>query len=485
MRPLAELLPELAPSADILIGALTADSRRVTPGTLFAALPGARADGRAFVADAIARGAVAILAPTGTEPVPGAAMVTCDDPRRMLALAAARFHGRAPTTQVAATGTNGKSSVVGFTRELWRLAGRAAASIGTLGVVAPGRPVMPSLTTPDPVDLHRTLADLADAGIDHLAIEASSHGLDQRRLDGLTLAAGAFTNLSRDHLDYHGDMAAYLAAKARLFEALLPSGAAAVINADVDEAAGLVAVARARGLRPIRYGLAADADLRVRATTPTAHGQRLHLDLFGKPSVVEVPLIGAFQAMNLLTALGLAVGAGADADQMASLLSRLGPVTGRLERVGVTPLGATIYVDYAHTPDALATMLTAIRPHVGGRLVCVFGAGGDRDPGKRPLMGAAVARLADHGIVTDDNPRTEDPAAIRAAVRAGGDGKLVEIGDRAEAIARAIADLGPIDLLVVAGKGHEQGQTLADRTIPFDDATVVRQTLARLEARAA
>lgn len=472
------------PPADIT--GLTADSRAVRPGFLFAALPGARADGRAFIAEAVARGAAAILAPEGTawpEDVPPRPLLTDADPRRALALMAAAFHGKAqPGTVVAVTGTNGKTSTVDFLRQLWTLDGAQAASLGTLGLRAPGFDPGPSLTTPDPVALHGTLAALARAGITHAAMEASSHGLDQRRLDGVRLAAAGFTNLTRDHLDYHGSMAAYRAAKLRLFGALLGPGTAAAANADMEAEtlAALSALAAARGLRLLTVGEAAGADVRLLAQQPLPEGQVLRLSAFGAAAEeVRLGLPGRFQADNAMLALALAAATGMAPARALALLPRLAGVRGRMELAARLPNGAAVYVDYAHTPDALERLLAALRPHVapgGARLHVVFGAGGDRDPGKRPLMGAACARFADRCWVTDDNPRSEDPAAIRAAVLAGCPGGI-DSGDRRAAIAAALGDLKPGDVLAVAGKGHESGQTIGAETTPFDDAAVVRALL--------
>jgi UDP-N-acetylmuramoyl-L-alanyl-D-glutamate--2,6-diaminopimelate ligase len=473
--------PEAAPArfAGLPVIGLTADSRCVGPGFLFAALPGTQADGRSFVAQALAAGAVAVLAPDGTELPEGAdrvALISDPQPRRRLAQIAARFYGRQPQTTVAVTGTNGKSSVADFTRQLWTHLGSRAASIGTLGIIVPGRPTRPSLTTPDPIKLHETLAELADAGVSHLAVEASSHGLDQGRLDGLTIQAAAFTNLTRDHLDYHGTMEAYLAAKAGLFDRVLAPGGTAVLNADVPEARALEQTARARGLRVLKFGAAACADLRLLLRLPDATGQRLRLSYAGSCVEIRVPLLGAFQASNALAALGLVVACGAPFVDAAEALARLEGVTGRLQLVAERRNGAKIFVDYAHAPDGIDTVLSALRPHVSGRLAIVFGAGGDRDSGKRPLMGEAAQRHADMIVVTDDNPRTEDPAKIRRQVLEGCPGAR-EIGDRARAIREAVALLGPEDALVVAGKGHEQGQTVGTEIRPFDDATVSRDAV--------
>ncbi len=467
-------------AAGCAIRGLTADSRAVAPGWLFAALPGARADGRGFIADAVARGAAAVLAPEGTAwppATPVRPLLTSPDPRRTLALMAAAMAGTQPATVVAVTGTNGKTSTVDFLRQLWALAGRKAASMGTLGLIAPGFPGGESLTTPDPVALHGQLAALARAGFGHAAIEASSHGIEQRRLDGVRLAAAGFTNLTRDHLDYHGSMATYRAAKLRLFEAVLAPGATAIANADMDAEtlAALDAIAARRGFGLLTVGTAGGA-VRVLAQRPLPDGQALEFTAFGTRHAVHLPLPGRFQADNALLALALAVVSGTEPGWASALLPRLAGVRGRMELAARLPNGAAVYVDYAHTPDALERLLAALRPHAGhgARLHVVFGAGGDRDPGKRPLMGAAAARHADRCWVTDDNPRSEDPAAIRAAVLAGCPGGT-DAGDRRAAIAAALNDLGPGDVLAVAGKGHESGQTIAGVTTPFDDAAVVRQ----------
>ncbi len=462
------------------IRGLTADSRAVQPGYLFAALPGLRADGREFIADAVARGAGAILAPEGTEwpaGVPPRPLLTAADARRALAQLAAGFYGAQPATIVGVTGTNGKTSTVDFLRQLWSLAGRRAASMGTLGLKAPDFPETPSLTTPDPVKLHETMAALARARITHAALEASSHGLEQRRLDGLRIAAGGFSNLTRDHLDYHGDMAAYASAKLRLFDTLLEPGAAAVANADMDAEVleRLRGIAARRGLRLHTVGEAGQA-IRLLRQEPRPDGQLLSLDMFGHRAMVALPLPGRFQADNVMMAAALAIATGMAADQVLALLPRLTGVRGRMELAGRLPNGAAVYVDYAHTPDALARLLTALRPHATGKLHVVFGAGGDRDKGKRPVMGEVASRLADRAIVTDDNPRSEDPATIRAEVMAGMS-HAVDGGERAAAIAKAIGELGPGDVLAVAGKGHESGQTIGGVTHHFDDVETVRRVL--------
>ncbi len=479
---LGEETLDLARLAAFAVTGLTADSRAVRPGDLFAALPGTRADGRQFIADAVARGAAAVLAPEGTVWPPGVPprpLITDADPRRRLALMAAAFHAMQPATIAAVTGTNGKTSTVDFLRQIWAgLHQGRAASLGTLGVIAPGMSPGGGLTTPDPVALHATLAELARAGIVHAAMEASSHGLEQRRLDGVRLAAAAFTTVTRDHLDYHGTMAAYLAAKLRLFEALLPEGAPAIAHTALPDTAlaALRAVAERRRLSLLTVGPGGDV-IDVIRTEPRTDGTAITLRHAGRVHALALPLVG-FQADNALTAAALAIATGASAEDVLAWLPRLAGVRGRVERVAVLPNGAAVYVDYAHTPDAIATVLRALRPHATGRITIVFGAGGDRDPGKRAPMGAAAA-AADRAIVTDDNPRSEDPAAIRAAVRAGCPG-AEEIGDRRTAIAAAIAGLGAGDLAVIAGKGHEQGQIVGDRVIPFDDATVAREEVARI-----
>ncbi len=458
---------------DAEITGLTADSREVAPGYLFAALPGSRTDGACFIDDALCRGAAALLAPStlarGDIEIP---VVLAEDPRRQLALMAARFHGRAPETVVAVTGTSGKTSVADFTRQLWQGAGRTAASIGTLGVLADDEVASITHTTPDPVTLHRELDRLAAGGVECVAIEASSHGLDQRRLDGLTIAAGAFTNFSRDHLDYHADTEAYLAAKLRLFDCVMAAGGTAVINADCTVAGRVIGACRARGLDIMTYG-AGEADLRLVDIDTEGSAQRLTLEVLGRESEVCLPLPGRFQAMNAIAAVGLVLTCGGDARATVAGLAALDGVPGRLQRVAELANGARIYVDYAHKPGALENVLRALRPATRGRLVVVFGCGGDRDPGKRVEMGRIAERMADRVIVTDDNPRTEEPAAIRAEVMRGC-AQAREIGERGEAIRVAIETLENGDVLVIAGKGHEQGQYIGEEIRPFDDAAEAR-----------
>ncbi|MDE2514153.1 MAG: UDP-N-acetylmuramoyl-L-alanyl-D-glutamate--2,6-diaminopimelate ligase [Alphaproteobacteria bacterium] len=467
-----------APSmGDPEIRGLTSDSRDVKTGYLFAALSGAHESGRRYLRDALARGAAAILTDETPFDEPVAVPVIADrNPRRRLARMAAHFYAPQPSTIAAVTGTNGKTSVAVFTRQIWTAQGLKAASIGTIGLVAPNLTRPGALTTPDPVKLHEILHDLVQAGVEHVALEASSHGLDQFRLDGVTLAAAAFTNLTRDHLDYHGDMEHYFAAKRRLFAELLPASAVAVINVDDEAGRTLVGVAKARGQRVIAYGTAPDAELRLTMATPTARGLAVEITAVGATlRRLELPLLGTFQAMNALAAIGLAIATGTTANAALDVLPRLEGVPGRMELAATHPAGAPLIVDYAHTPDALETALKALRPHTAKRLIVVFGCGGDRDAGKRPQMGAIAARLADIAIVTDDNPRSEDPATIRRAILTACSGGR-EIGDRRAAIRTAAKLLEAGDLLLIAGKGHESGQIVGARALPFDD---------RIEARAA
>jgi len=466
--------------SDPEITGVTADSRKVKPGFLFAALPGSKADGAAFAAKAVEAGAAAIIADQDLNlAVP---TVVCRDPRRGYALAAANFWGRQPQTCVAVTGTNGKTSVANFCRQMFAGAGHVSASMGTLGVTVskPGEADLqvtpPGLTTPDAGDVAELLMRISQLGVTHFAMEASSHGIDQRRLDGVRLAAAGFLNLSQDHLDYHLTMDAYMKAKLRLFEQLMPRGATAVLNADNEAFPFFAAASVVSGQRVMSVGETGQA-LKLMERTLLPDGQRLKIRAEGRVWDVRLPLAGAFQASNALVAAGLCRAAGLSFEETFAGLERLTGAPGRLQRVGGGLRGGEAYVDYAHTPDGLETVLKAMRPHVRGKLIVVFGAGGDRDKGKRPLMGEIAARLADVAIVTDDNPRSEVPATIRAEVLAGAKGAK-EIGDRREAIQAAVAMLKDGDILVVAGKGHEQGQIVGTTVHPFDD---VQETAKALE----
>jgi UDP-N-acetylmuramoyl-L-alanyl-D-glutamate--2,6-diaminopimelate ligase len=469
----------------LAIGGITADSRAVKPGFLFAAVPGTKADGLAFVPQALAAGAAAVMSerpPASPEPLPPhVALVQVTNVRRALALAAARFHPRQPEVIAAVTGTSGKTSVAAFTRQIWSALGHRAASIGTVGVATDAGETYGSLTTPDPVELHRIVDRLAGEGVTHLAVEASSHGLDQHRLDGLRIGIASFTNLSRDHLDYHGTIDAYLQAKLILFERLLADGGAAVIEVDHECAAAVLESARGarRRLRVIEVGRGA-RDIRLTGCAIDGFAQTLAIEHDGKTYRVRLPLVGAFQVENALVAAGQAIAAGDAPAAAFAALETLAGAKGRLELVGRKDGdGAPIFVDYAHKPDALAKALDALRPFAGGdgRLIVVFGAGGDRDPGKRGLMGTIAAAKANRVIVTDDNPRSENPAAIRAAIRAGAPAAC-EIADRAEAIRRAVAELRHGDVLLVAGKGHETGQIFRHGTVPFSDHAAIAAALA-------
>ncbi len=476
MRRLGDIL-ELKGSdralASRAVAGLAFDSRKTAPGDVFFALAGAKDDGFQHIAQAVAKGAAAVVAERWTE-VPNAAFVRVADARAALAHAAARFYPREPESIVAVTGTSGKTSVVAFVRQVWRALGLKAASIGTLGVVSDPLTVYGSLTTPDPIALHELLDRLAALGVTHLAIEASSHGLDQKRLDGVRLRAGAFTNLTRDHMDYHATVEDYLAAKLRLFRDLLPDGAPAVIDADSAIAPRVIAAAKTRGLEAVTVGEKGET-IRLVSTARDRFSSNLELEFGGRRRRVKFPLPGGFQISNALVAAGLCIAAGGEADAVFDALQGLRGAPGRLERVGEVR-GAAVFVDYAHKPDALEKALAALRPFVRGRLVLVFGCGGDRDPGKRPIMGGIAARLADVAIVTDDNPRSENPAAIRAQILAAAP-SAVEIGDRAAAIRAGIAMLADGDALMIAGKGHETGQIVGAKTLPFSDADEARAAL--------
>jgi UDP-N-acetylmuramoyl-L-alanyl-D-glutamate--2,6-diaminopimelate ligase len=475
---LSELVKRDLP-ADPEITGVTADSRKVRPGYLFAALPGSKADGAEFAAKAVEAGAAAVIA--ARDLALSAPTVATSDPRRAYALAAAAYFGAQPSVVVAVTGTNGKTSVANFCRQIFAHAGLKSGSMGTLGVRLSGpggsdeQVTPPGLTTPDAADVAELMALAATRGVTHFAMEASSHGVDQRRLDGVRLTAAGFLNLTQDHLDYHGDMASYRAAKLRLFETLLPRGATAVLNADSDAYEAFAAVAVTAGQTVFSVGEAGQ-DIRLLERTLAPEGQRLQLEFDGCAHDVVLPLAGGFQASNALVAAGLCLAAGLGLDETLAGLEALEGAPGRLQRVGAGARGGEAYVDYAHTPDGLETVLKALRPHARGRLIVVFGAGGDRDRGKRPIMGKIAVDLADVAVVTDDNPRSEDPAAIRAEVLAGATGAR-EIGDRRDAIRTAAAMLQDGDVLVVAGKGHEQGQIVAGVTHPFDDVAETAQAL--------
>ena len=466
---------------DPLIAGLALDSRKVEPGYLFAAVSGSRHEGASFVKEAVDRGAVAILtSPTATLPPLERHIVVLrhGNPRRRIALMAAEFSALQPRTITAVTGTNGKSSTVHFLRHIWASLGLRAATVGTLGIVSPGLSRDGGLTTPDPVLLHEDLATLAREGVTHLAIEASSHGLDQHRLDGLRLSAACFTNLTHEHLDYHGSMDAYFAAKARLFEELLPAGATAVVNADSDRAEAIGAICRQRGIRFFTYG-SKGREFRLLRDDATSAGQHLGIEVLGQRHQVDLPLVGGFQASNALAALGLAVATGSDPRRAVGALASVTGAPGRLQFVARHRSGAQIFVDYAHKPEALETVLATLRRFTRGRLVVVFGCGGDRDRGKRPVMGEIATRLADLALVTDDNPRSEEPDAIRREIVRGIPAtrrNWLEVSNgRRAAIAQAIATLRSADdLLLIAGKGHETGQTIKGLTHPFDDAEVAR-----------
>jgi UDP-N-acetylmuramoyl-L-alanyl-D-glutamate--2,6-diaminopimelate ligase len=482
-------LREIAPAdaefdarhADVKASGVTADSRTVKPGDVFVAIAGGKADGARFIDPAIAAGAVAIVAERApATPLPAKiAFMRVANARRAIASIASKFFPRQPPMIAAVTGTSGKTSVAAFTRQIWAANGHRAASMGTVGIVSPRGESHGALTTPDPVELHRSLDALAGDGVTHLAIEASSHGLDQYRLDGLRIAAVGFTNITRDHLDYHQNFEAYLAAKLRLFAELPPRGAAAIINVDHEHADAVKSAAQARGLAITTVGRNGSG-IRLLDSARDGFGQRLQLERQRKVYRIRLPLVGEFQAENALVAAGLAIATGDEAGAVFAALERLDGAKGRLERVGESR-GAPIFVDYAHKPDALTKALEALRPYAAGRLLVVFGAGGDRDRGKRPLMGAVAAAKADRVIVTDDNPRSEDPAAIRAAIMAAAPG-AAEIADRRAAIRHAIAELRPGDILLIAGKGHETGQIIGDRITPFSDHEAVATALKELAA---
>jgi UDP-N-acetylmuramoyl-L-alanyl-D-glutamate--2,6-diaminopimelate ligase len=471
---------------------LAVDSRDVVEGCLFAAMPGTRIHGATFIESALNNGAAAILTDAQGARIAEAALAASDaalvvaaEPRQALAYTAALWFGAQPQTMVAVTGTNGKTSVASFTRQIWQELGMRAVNVGTTGVEGDWHTPL-AHTTPEPVTLHRILAGAAEAGIDHAAMEASSHGLDQRRLDGVSLRAAGFTNITQDHLDYHPDFDSYFAAKAGLFARVLPEDGTAVINIDDLRGVDMLAIAKARGQDVITVGRQA-ADLCLEAQRFDATGQEVRLSWKGRARQERLDLIGGFQAENVLVAAGLVIACGAAPDDVFDMLPLLGTVRGRMQLAATRDNGAAAFVDYAHTPDAVAKACAALRPHVMGRLVTIVGAGGDRDRGKRPLMGRAAAQAADMVIVTDDNPRSEDPATIRAAVMAGaadaGGAELREVGDRAEAILRGVDALGPGDALLICGKGHETGQVVGDTVYPFDDAEQASLAVAALDGR--
>ena len=465
---------------------LASDSRDVKPGYLFAALPGVKTNGVEFLNDAVARGAAGVLARPEVAPSAkalGVTFIAADNPRLALARRAAAFFGAQPDVVAAVTGTKGKSSVVAFVREIWTALGYPAASLGTVGVVTPAGEKPLKHTTPDPIEVHRLLAQLKTDGIDHLAIEASSHGLDQYRLDGVRIAACAFTNITRDHMDYHADFEHYIAAKLRLFAEVVRDAGIAVVNAEAEHADRFIQAARKRGLRVSTVGENGET-IRLVCSHGRSDSQSLTLAFDGTTYNVELPLAGAFQASNALVAAAIVIGLGAKPAKVFAALAHLKGAPGRLEKVAYAASGAPIYVDYAHTPDSLEKVLAALRPFVSGKLHVVFGCGGDRDKGKRPLMGAAAAKEADYVIVTDDNPRTEDAAAIRAQVLAGVPGAR-EVGDRAAAIHAGIGGLASGDILVIAGKGHETGQIVGTEVRPFSDREEVLKSALALGGRAA
>lgn len=473
-----ELNELLGTDAGVLdITGITADSRKAAPGSLFVAVAGTKADGSTYVADAVAKGAVAVVSSHAIDA--GVPVLVVSDPRRFLSLAAACFYGKQPETMVAVTGTAGKTSVASFTRQIWAIAGHPAAQIGTTGVIAPGREDYGSLTTPDPVSLHALLAELASEGVTHAAMEASSHGLDQRRLDGVKLAAAAFTNLGRDHMDYHPTMEDYMDAKMRLFDTLLPKGSPVVIYADDPWSDRAIKAATEAGHEVRTVGRKGDY-LALKRVEHFRHKQMIEVHHQGKIYEVDIPLAGDFQVANALVSAGLAISTGVPAAVALKALEKLVGAAGRLELIGQTKNGALAYVDYAHKPDALENVLTSVRPFTSGRIITVFGCGGDRDKGKRPIMGEVATRLSDIVIVTDDNPRSEEPQTIRSEIMAAAPGAL-EIGDRAKAISHAVSLLGNGDTLIVAGKGHEEGQIVGGVTLPFSDHEQVRTALEGLK----
>jgi UDP-N-acetylmuramoyl-L-alanyl-D-glutamate--2,6-diaminopimelate ligase len=474
LKNLVQADAKLSHGGDVEVRGLTSDSRKVKEGFVFAALPGTKVDGTKFIAQALALGAAAIICQTGSYKGEGL-IIECDNPRRLLALMAARFYDGQPDTVVAVTGTNGKTSVAVFVRQIWAAMGFRSASLGTIGVVGPEGSEYLAHTTPDPVQLAQLAAKLRDDHVQHLAIEASSHGLSQNRLDGLRLTAAGFTNLTRDHLDYHATLEDYFAAKMRLFDELLPEGSAAVINMDSPYGAQVLRLAEQRGLIAYTVG-SAGTSLMLLSATRSGLGQQLKVQTKSGIYDVALPLVGEFQTSNALVAAGLVIASGGEEVLTLHALESLKGAKGRLELVGVAKNGASVFVDYAHTPDALENAILALQPYVTGKLSVVFGCGGDRDKGKRPLMGEVANRLAARVYVTDDNPRTEASHVIRAEILSAAK-SAIEIPDRATAIAQAINDLGQGDILLVAGKGHEEGQIIGQVTIPFSDHDAVSAAL--------
>lgn len=487
-RPLAQMGLTAQNGAEVSITGISVDSRLTRPGHLFAALPGSRVHGAEFIQYALRMGAAAVLTdPAGAAIArddlakSDAAIVVVQDPRQALAYAAALWFGRQPATMIAVTGTNGKTSVATFTRQIWTQLGHCAANLGTTGVEGAFSAPLKH-TTPEPLTLHATLAEMAEFGVTHAAMEASSHGLAQRRLDGVNLRAAAFTNFSQDHLDYHAGFEEYFAAKMGLFDRILPDEGTAVVDLDDARSSDVLSVIDDRGLDVITVGRSPDADLRILSQRFDATGQDLRFTWAGDPHQCRLNLIGGFQASNVLVAAGLAIACGDEPLSVFNALRDLQTVRGRMQLAATRGNGASVFVDYSHTPDALATALRALRPHVMGRIVVVFGAGGDRDTGKRPLMGAAANEFADVVFVTDDNPRSEDPAKIRAEIMPACP-EAIEVGDRAEAILRGVDALQPGDALLIAGKGHETGQIIGDDVYPFDDVEQASVAVAALDGR--
>ncbi len=468
------------PDRDVEITAITVDSRKVKPGTLFAAMPGTKVDGASFIPAALAAGASAILIDEKIEIETGdVPLVRSPDPRREVALMAAKFTPNQPRIMAAITGTAGKTSVASFLRQIWESCGEQAAMIGTTGVFAPGRADYGSLTTPDPVRLHELLNELAGDGVSHCSMEASSHGLDQRRLDGVRLAVGGFTNLGRDHLDYHASMEKYLSAKMRLFDTLLETGQSAIIFADDPYSQAVMETANGCGLDVKTVGRGGNY-LALKRVEQHRYNQVGEVEFKGELYRVELPFAGEFQMSNALVAAGMAIATGSEENATFAALGNLKGASGRLELIGKTGQGAPVYVDYAHKPDALENVLQALKPYTTGNLVVVFGCGGDRDQGKRPIMGEIANRLADRVIVTDDNPRTEDASQVRSEILKTAPGAM-EIADREEAINHAVQNLSEGDTLVVAGKGHEEGQVVGTKTLPFSDHKVVAAALEKTQ----